>query len=65
MPENQMFYTVQELQAIFKIGRNNMYKMVNSKGFPAVRVGKRIIVPVDRLQEWVEKNAKGVDILGK
>ena len=63
--DERSFYTVQELQQVFQIGRNNAYKMVNTKGFPAIRIGRRIVIPVDKLQEWAKHNAKGVDVIGQ
>jgi len=50
------FYTVSELQAMLKIGRNSVYRLVNSHGFPTVAVGNRIIVPKDKFLLWLDRN---------
>jgi predicted DNA-binding transcriptional regulator AlpA len=47
------FYTVTDIQQILGIGRNSAYKLVAGKGFPAVYVGNRIIVPTDHFEEWI------------
>ena len=33
----------------------------NIKGFPAIRLGKRIVVPVDQLKKWLEERANAGD----
>ena len=50
------FFTVAELQKMLKIGRNSVYKLVNSYGFPTVTVGNRIIVPKDKFLLWLDQN---------
>ena len=52
------FYTVPELQTMLRIGRNSVYKLVNSYGFPTVSVGNRIIIPKDRFLLWLDQNTK-------
>ena len=40
----------------FGLSRASCYSLVKQPGFPAVRVGRRkIIVPKNRLIEWLEK----------
>lgn len=39
-----------------KISRPTADSLVRQPGFPAVKVGKRkILIPVDKLQEWIER----------
>ena len=62
------FYTVEDIQRLLGIGRNNAYKLVNDKNFPAIYVGNRIIIPTDLFQKWVNQQAaqrKGGVINGK
>lgn len=51
-------YSVLELGAVLGIGRNGAYALVHQEGFPAVKLGKRIVIPVDALHEWLKKNGK-------
>jgi hypothetical protein len=30
---------------------------LHSKGFPTLRIGKRMVVPKDKFLEWLEHNA--------
>lgn len=39
------------------VSRSVAYNLVHIKGFPAIRVGKRIIIPVQLLNRWMEDNA--------
>lgn len=39
------------------ISRSGAYELMHSKGFPSLRVGRRIVVPRDKLIEWMEKQA--------
>ena len=47
--------TVKELQAELGIARATAYELVNSKGFPAFRIGKKILVNAEGLSEWMKK----------
>ena len=49
------FYSVNDIQKLMKIGRNTAYTLVNEKGFPAIYVGNRIIIPADLFNEWINK----------
>jgi len=32
------------------------YRLFNTKGFPVIRLGKRLLVREDRLEEWLKEN---------
>lgn len=49
---------VGDLERIFPLSRAGIYNLVGSTGFPAVRVGRRIIIPKDDLIAWI-KSQKG------
>lgn len=46
-----------ELPRVLGVGRNTAYELVKRSDFPAVRIGRRIVVPVDALREWLERQA--------
>lgn len=55
------FYTVQDIQNILRIGRNQAYKVI--KAIPHMRIGKNIRVSKIAFDEWVRKNSdKDIDI---
>ena len=53
--------TVPEMAQMLGIGRIKAYELANIKGFPAIRLGKRIVVPVDQLKKWLEERAGADD----
>jgi predicted DNA-binding transcriptional regulator AlpA len=38
------------------ISKPTAYTLANSEGFPILKIGKRKVVPVQGLQEWVKRN---------
>ena len=38
------------------ISRAGAYELARSGGFPALRIGNRIVIPKDSLQKWVNQN---------
>ena len=56
MPE-KLCYDMKTLQEVIPIGKNNLYNLVHSEGFPRINVGKKILVPKKALEEWLDKTA--------
>lgn len=50
-------YTVDEVAKLLGLSTANAYKLTQTKGFPAIRIGKRIIVPKAGLNQWLEEQA--------
>ena len=48
---------VQELSAHMGISLPKAYELVKTPGFPTIRVGTRILIPVEAYREWLLKNA--------
>ncbi|MBF0186691.1 MAG: helix-turn-helix domain-containing protein [Magnetococcales bacterium] len=48
--------TVEEAaQALGKLSRSTVESLMRTEGLPHVRIGKRVILPVDGLKEWLRK----------
>ncbi|MEF2668461.1 MAG: helix-turn-helix domain-containing protein [Oscillospiraceae bacterium] len=45
--------SVQELSAQMGISLPKAYELVKSEDFPSVRIGTRILIPVDAFREWL------------
>lgn len=59
-------YRVEDVQQILGIGRNSAYSLIKQKGFPAIRVGSRIVIPSDLFHAWVQQQAvKGATFNGR
>ena len=49
--------SVQELSAQMGISLPKAYELVKRPGFPSLRVGTRILVPVDAFRDWLSRAA--------
>lgn len=45
--------SVQELAAQLGVSLPKAYELVKQPGFPVIRVGTRILIPVDAFREWL------------
>ena len=45
----------EELAQVLGISRANAYVLMHSADFPTLRIGKRMVVPKDKLIEWINK----------
>lgn len=52
--------TAAELAGALGISRAGAYALLHRRGFPALRIGKRLMVPKDKLAAWIDKNT-GID----
>lgn len=52
--------TVEEMAGIIGGPKPKAYELAHSENFPAVRIGRRIVVPVDELKRWLASQAAGV-----
>ncbi len=51
------FLTVEEVQQILKIGKNQAYKLTKRGDFPSLKVGKQHRIPKDEFRKWCERQA--------
>lgn len=47
--------SVSGLCKYLSIGRNNAYKLCQRPDFPTVKIGSKIMIDVDDLNKWIEK----------
>ena len=57
--ELPMMLPVLEMAAALGISRAGAYELVRTEGFPALKIGTRIVIPKDKLKEWVDQNVGG------
>lgn len=53
--------SVPEVAAVLGISRAGAYELVHSASFPKIKIGKRILVPKDKLIEWLDAQVEVVD----
>lgn len=51
--ENSLCYDMKELYQIMPVGWNKLYELVNSRGFPKITVGRRILIPKRAFEDWL------------
>ena len=49
--------SVQELAAQLGISLPKAYELVKQPGFPVLKIGSRILIPVDAFREWLLTNS--------
>ncbi len=49
--------SVQELSSEMGISLPKAYELVKAPGFPTLRIGTRILIPVEAYREWLRKAA--------
>lgn len=58
---NKDAMNVDELAERLGISRPKAYELVKRRDFPAIQLGKRIIIPEDAYREWLNKQALKTD----
>ena len=53
--ELPLMLSVPEVAAVLGISRAGAYELVRNDGFPALKIGSRIVVPKDKLIAWVDE----------
>ena len=51
--------SAEDVAQVLGISRANAYSLMHSKGFPTLKIGKRMTVPKDKLIAWMEKQLAG------
>lgn len=59
--ELPLMLSVPEMATALGISRAGAYDLVRTEGFPALKIGSRIMIPKDELWEWVKRNTGKTD----
>lgn len=49
--------SVQELSMQMGISLPKAYELVKQPGFPSIRIGTRILIPIDAYKQWLMKQS--------
>ncbi len=49
--------SVQELSAQMGISLPKAYELTRTPGFPTIRIGTRILIPIDAYKEWLNETS--------
>ena len=55
--QRQLCYNLKEGAKAAGVSPPTMRALVHSAGFPALRVGRRILIPIAGLERWLEEQA--------
>ena len=47
-----------EAAAVLRISKSKVYDLARTESFPAVRIGKRVVIPRDKLIQWMNNQAQ-------
>ena len=53
--------TIAELQKKTGLSRTTVYRLSREPGFPAVKVGQKVVIDGERLSRWLEERQAGKD----
>ena len=57
--ELPLFLNADLVSKVLGIAPSSAYELMHEKGFPALRIGSRIVVPEEKFQQWVEEQMGG------
>ena len=59
--ELPLFLNASTVAKALGVSPSTGYELMHEKGFPALRIGNRIVVPKEKFREWVARNTGGAD----
>ena len=48
-----------QLAKLLGISRAGAYQLLHMESFPTLKIGKRLLVPRDKLMAWIDRNSGG------
>ena len=57
--ELPLMLSVPEVAAVLGISRAGASELVRSAGFPALKIGSRIVVPKEKFISWIDRQTSG------
>lgn len=56
--ENQILGSPMQAKEFLGVGRNEIYNLCKTKGFPSFMIGSKYYVNLQKLQDWIDKQCK-------
>ncbi len=54
-----LMLSVPDLASVLGISRTRAYELAREKDFPSLTIGARILVPRDKLVDWIDAKSSG------
>lgn len=58
MINNSILLTPVQAKELLGVGKNEIYKLCKTKGFPSFKIGSKYYINRDKLQEWADNQCK-------
>ena len=58
----KLVLSVTDLAETLGIGRSKAYELIAREDFPSARLGRRIVIPVDALNEWLKRGGTDANV---
>ena len=52
---------VHEAAAVLRISKSKVYELARTESFPAIRIGNRVVIPRDKLIQWMNAQTEVLD----
>ena len=56
-----LFLNAELVSKTLGIAPSSAYELMHEKGFPALQIGNRIVVPKEAFIQWVEQHMRGTE----
>ena len=53
--ELPLFLNAETLAQLLGVSVSRNYELMHEKDFPAIRIGSRLVVPKEKLQQWIDE----------
>lgn len=47
---------IKELAQVLGVGQTKARELCKTSGFPVIKIGNRYLIPITRLEEWINNN---------
>ena len=54
-------FKAEEAAKVLRISKSKVYELAQSESFPVIRIGKRVVIPRDKLIQWMNDQAEVSD----
>lgn len=65
MPTHEHWVDVEEVASHLGVGRDSIYRWIETKGFPAHRVGRLYRFKISEVDDWVQRGGTEQPDIGK
>ena len=59
--ELPLFLNADTVAKVLGVSPSTGYELMHEKNFPALKIGRRIVVPKEKFMRWVEQNTGGAE----